>query len=116
MSKPDPAAPEPLDPSPRVVLCTFPSADKASEIARVLVEERLCACVNVLPGVRSIYRWEGAVQDEPEVLAIIKTTAARYAALAHRITELHPYQVPEILALSIADGHAPYLAWLADAT
>jgi len=100
----------------RVVLCTFPSPEKASEIARVLVEERLAACVNVLPAVRSIYRWQDAVQDEPETLAIVKTTAARYEALARRITELHPYEVPEIIALSLAEGHAPYLAWLAGAT
>ncbi len=97
----------------RVVLCTFPSADKAAEIARVLVEEKLCACVNILPGVRSIYRWQGEVSDDSEVLALIKTTSERFPPLADRLRSLHPYEVPEIIALDVADGHAPYLAWVA---
>jgi len=74
-----------------VVLSTFPDADKAAEVARTLVEERLAACVNVVAGVRSIYRWQGAVQDDAEVLAIIKTTSDRYAALAARVARLPPY-------------------------
>ncbi|HEY0477468.1 MAG TPA: divalent-cation tolerance protein CutA, partial [Kofleriaceae bacterium] len=85
----------------------------AARIARTLVDERLAACVNLLPAIRSIYRWQDAISDDAEVLAIIKTTASGYAALAARIAELHPYQVPEILALPLADGHPPYLAWLA---
>jgi periplasmic divalent cation tolerance protein len=98
-----------------VVLSTFPDADKAAQIARVLVEERLAACVNLIASVRSIYRWQGAVQDDAESLAIIKTTAERFPALAARLAELHPYDVPEILALSLDNGHAKYLAWLAGA-
>ena len=98
-----------------VVLSTFPDADKAAEIARVLVDERLAACVNLVPTVRSIYRWQGAIQDDAEALAVIKTTAERYPALASRLAELHPYDVPEILALPLDDGHAKYLAWLAGA-
>jgi periplasmic divalent cation tolerance protein len=97
-----------------VVFSTFPDADTAARIARTLVDEQLAACVNVVPAVRSIYRWEGKVCDEAEALAVIKTTAAGYAALAARLTELHPYQVPEVIALPLADGHPPYLAWLAD--
>jgi periplasmic divalent cation tolerance protein len=97
-----------------VVFSTFPDADTAARVARALVEDHLAACVNVLPMVRSIYRWEGKVCDEAETLAIIKTTAERYAALRARITELHPYQVPEVIALALADGHPPYLAWLAE--
>lgn len=97
-----------------VVFSTFPDADTAARIARTLVEEQLAACVNVVPAVRSIYRWEGKVCDEAETLAVIKTTAERYAALCARITELHPYQVPEVIALALADGHPPYLAWLAE--
>jgi periplasmic divalent cation tolerance protein len=96
-----------------VVLSTFPDAETAARVARTLVDERLAACVNLLPAVRSIYRWQGAISDDAESLAIIKTTADRYAALAARITALHPYQVPEIVALPLADGHPPYLAWLA---
>jgi len=97
-----------------VVLSTFPDADTAARIARTLVDEQLAACVNLLPTVRSIYRWEGKVCDEAEALAVIKTTAERYAALAARIAELHPYQVPEVIALPLADGHPPYLAWLVE--
>ena len=98
-----------------VVLSTFPDADKAAQVARVLVEERLAACVNLIASVRSIYRWQGAVQDDAESLAIIKTTRERYPALAKRLAELHPYDVAEIIALPLTDGHPPYLAWLAGA-
>ena len=102
------------NPGSLVVFSTFPDADTAARIARTLVDEHLAACVNLLPTVRSIYRWEGKVCDEAETLAVIKTTAERYAALAARIAELHPYQVPEVIALPLADGHPPYLAWLAE--
>lgn len=101
------------EPSVRVVLSTFPNADKAAEVARVLVEEQLCACVNLVPAVRSIYRWQGAISDDTECLAVIKTTRERFPPLADRLRSLHPYEVPEILALDVADGHAPYLAWVA---
>jgi periplasmic divalent cation tolerance protein len=97
-----------------VVFSTFPDADTAARIARALVTDRLAACVNLFPTVRSIYRWEGKVCDEVETLAVIKTTAERYPALAAKIAELHPYQVPEIIALPLADGHPPYLAWLTE--
>jgi periplasmic divalent cation tolerance protein len=96
-----------------VVLSTFPDAEKAAQVARMLIDERLAACVNLVATVRSIYRWQGAIQDDAEALAIIKTTADRYAALAARLAELHPYDVPEIIAVPLADGHPPYLAWLA---
>jgi periplasmic divalent cation tolerance protein len=101
------------NPGTLVVFSTFPDAETAARIARTLVEERLAACVNLIPMVRSIYRWEDKVCDEAETLAVIKTTAERYAALRARVTELHPYQVPEVIALALADGHPPYLAWLA---
>ncbi len=96
-----------------VVLSTFPDAERAAQVARVLVDERLAACVNLVPAVRSIYRWQGAIQDDAESLAIIKTTPERYAHLAARLAELHPYDVPEIIALPLAGGHPKYLAWLA---
>jgi len=101
------------DVSALVVLSTFPDAAKAAEVGRVLVDEQLAACVNLVPAIRSIYRWQGAVHDDAEALAIIKTTPERYPALASRLAALHPYEVPEILALPLADGHPPYLAWLA---
>ena len=99
-----------------VVLSTFPNPDKAAEIGRILVEEQLAACVNLLPQVRSIYRWQGAVADETETLAIIKTTQLRYDALAARLVALHPYEVPELIAVPLAGGHAPYLAWVTSET
>jgi periplasmic divalent cation tolerance protein len=103
----------------RVVLCTFPSPEKAGEVARILVGEKLAACVNVLDAV-SIYSWrEGGddkLQNDAEALAIIKTTADRFEALAKRIVELHPYEVPEVIALPVLGGHAPYLAWVASGT
>jgi len=100
----------------RIVLSTFPDPDQAAAIARILVEEQLAACVNLLPGVRSIYRWQGAVESATETLAIIKTTAGRYDALASRLVSLHPYEVPELIAVSPVAGHAPYFAWIAAST
>ncbi|BDG01982.1 divalent-cation tolerance protein CutA [Anaeromyxobacter oryzae] len=99
-----------------VVLVTAPSADKAAELARALVEERLAACGNVVPGLRSIYRWDGKVQDDVEALLLLKTTRARFEALRERVLALHPYQVPEVLAIPVAAGSAPYLAWIAAET
>jgi periplasmic divalent cation tolerance protein len=95
-----------------VVLSTFPSADVATAVARTLVEERLAACVNIVPAVRSIYRWDGAIHDDAEALAIIKTTAERVVAMRDRLVELHPYDVPEAIELPVAGGHTPYLAWV----
>lgn len=96
-----------------MVLTNLPSPEKAAEIARILVEERLAACVNIVPAIRSIYRWKDAIQDEAETLAIAKTTAERAEALHGRLLALHPYQTPEVIALPVAGGHAPYLAWVA---
>lgn len=95
-----------------MVLCTFPDVEQAREIAAVLVERRLAACVNLLPGVESIYRWEGKVERAGEVLAVIKTT--RYPELEAALKDLHPYEVPEILALPVAAGLAGYLKWLGE--
>jgi periplasmic divalent cation tolerance protein len=99
-----------------VVFSTFPGPDQAAEIARVLVDERLCACVNLVPAVRSIYRWQDAVHDEAETLAVIKTTTERVTALQARLVELHPYDVPEAIVLPVTGGHAPYLAWVTGET
>lgn len=95
-----------------VVLVTAPSADEAARIGRVLVDERLAACVNVLGGVRSIYRWQGAVHDEAETLMLVKTTRSRFEAVRERILALHSYDTPEVLALSVDAGSERYLAWL----
>jgi periplasmic divalent cation tolerance protein len=95
-----------------VVLVTAPTAERAAEIARALVEERLAACGSVVPGIRSIYRWEGKVQDDQEALLVLKTTRERFEALRERVLALHPYQVPEVIALGVEAGSAPYLAWI----
>ncbi|MGH7606592.1 MAG: divalent-cation tolerance protein CutA [Gemmatimonadales bacterium] len=96
----------------QVVLITAPSADVAETLVRTLVHERLAACGNVVAGVTSIYRWRDTVHTESEVLAILKTTAECVPALLSRAPELHPYDVPEVLVLPVAAGHAAYLAWV----
>ena len=96
----------------RVVLITAPDAETGARLARALVEERLAACVNLVPGIRSFYRWEGAVQDDAEVLLVVKTRAERGAALATRVKELHPYDLPEVLELPAVGGSAAYLRWV----
>ena len=101
-----------VETSVRVVLTTAPNAEVGAVIARALVEERLAACVNVVPGVRSIYRWEDDVHDDPEIVLIIKTRAERCEALAAKIEDLHPYDVPEVLVLPAVGGSARYLGWI----
>jgi periplasmic divalent cation tolerance protein len=96
-----------------VVLVTAPSAETAAEVARALVEEGLAACGNVVPGLRSIYRWQGQVHDEAEALLVLKTERRLLEALKARLPALHPYQVPELLALPVEGGLAPYLEWIA---
>ena len=97
---------------PRVVLVTAPDVDVAKRLARGLVEARLAACVNVVGGVTSVYRWEGATHEDPEVLLVVKTTAERLEALEAWLAEEHPYDVPECVALEVARVEAKYLAWL----
>ena len=99
-----------------LVFTTLPTADKAAEIAKVLVEEKLVACVNVLPAVRSIYRWQGKLHDENEVLVLLKTRAEHLERLKLRLLEVHPYELPEVLAVPVESGYQPYLEWLAGET
>ncbi len=96
-----------------VVLCTCPDEASAERIAREVVSGRLAACVNRLGGVRSTYRWKDGLQDEPEVLLVIKTVSTRYEELEMRLKALHPYEVPEIIAVPILAGSERYLAWMA---
>ena len=98
----------------RVVLTTTASIEVAEGIAGALVEERLAACATMVPGVVSLYRWEGALRREGEVLVVLKTTGERVESLRSRLVELHPYDVPEVLALGVQAGHEPYLAWVRD--
>ncbi len=95
-----------------VAFSTFPSEAQATEVARVLVDERLVACVNLVPAIKSIYRWQGAVQEEAETLAILKTSRDQFEAMAVRLAQLHPYDVPELIALPVTMGLGPYLAWV----
>lgn len=97
-----------------VALCTAPVA-VAETLAKALVDERLVACVNVLPGVRSFFRWQGKVDIADEVLLVLKTTPPRVPALQERLRALHPYEVPELLLLDVADGLPAYLRWVVDA-
>ena len=99
-----------------VVLVTAPSEEKAAELGRALVDEKLAACANLVPGVRSIYRWQGKVEDSAEVLMLLKTTHERFEALKARVVALHPYEVPEVVRLDVTGGHAPYLDWVRDST
>ena len=95
-------------------LCTCPDQASARRIAAALVEQRLAACVNVLPGVHSVYRWHDAVEHADEVLLLVKTTRAALPALQSRLQALHPYELPELLAVECAGGLPAYLGWIAD--
>jgi periplasmic divalent cation tolerance protein len=95
-----------------LVLSTFPDAETARHIGRTVVEEKLAACVNLIPAIESIYRWKGAIETSTEVLGLIKSTTWKYQLLEARILELHPYEVPEIISLRIDAGHLDYLRWI----
>jgi periplasmic divalent cation tolerance protein len=99
--------------SPVIALTTFGAEADAARVARVLVEERLAACVNILPAMTSVYRWKGAVEEDREQQLVIKTTRDRVAAVEARVKELHPYELPEFLVLP-ATGSAAYLAWIGE--
>lgn len=111
-----PAQAEPAQDDFLVVLVTTPNEDVAATLAAALVDERLVACVNIVPGLRSIYAWQGRVCDEREVLCLLKTRRSRFPALRERVLALHPYEVPEVVALPIVEGDGRYLAWLRDQT
>lgn len=98
---------------PLVVLVTASSSEEAARLARALVDEKLAACVNIVPGLRSIYRWQGQLEDTEEVLLIVKTGRHVLSALTERVRALHSYTVPEVIALPIVGGAASYLEWLA---
>ena len=97
-----------------VVYCTCPDQATAEHIAETVIDERLAACVNLVPGLTSIYRWQGQIQRDTEMLLIMKTGNMAYPRLETRLRELHPYEVPEIIALPIQSGSAAYLNWIAD--
>ena len=99
-----------------LALSTAPDAEQAARIARVLVDERLIACANLVPGLVSIYRWQGQVQEDGEVLLLMKTRRSLVRRLKERLPQLHPYQVPELVVAPVMDGLEPYCRWVLDET
>jgi periplasmic divalent cation tolerance protein len=97
-----------------IAFSTFPDVETARKIARELVENAIVACANIVPGVESIYYWKEKVETSPETLTIFKMTAARYPEFESRLRALHPYDVPEIVRLNIAEGSADYLRWIGE--
>lgn len=95
-----------------LIYCTCPNQDIAELIARQLIDERLAACVNILPGVTSVYEWEGQIEFAQEHLLLIKSQASRYPAIEKTIKSLHPYQLPEIIAVEIDRGSKEYMNWI----
>jgi periplasmic divalent cation tolerance protein len=99
-----------------VVFITAPNEEEASNIAKTLVQERLAGCVNIVKEIRSIYMWEGNIEDEKEVLMIAKTQKSLFESCSKRVKELHSYTVPEIIAMPVVAGSEDYLRWLKDVT
>lgn len=117
MSTPATIPPSSLSPQASravLVLTTWPADRDPAPLARTLVDERLAACVNVLPAMRSYYRWQGSLQEDAEHQVVLKTTADRVDALRARLHALHPYDVPEFLVLPVGDGSKGYLDWLVE--
>jgi periplasmic divalent cation tolerance protein len=100
----------------RIVLSTVGSEEEARKIARELIERRLAACVNIVPQIESVYRWQGKIESSREWLLLIKTTAEQFEKVRDAIRELHSYDLPECIAIVIEDGSPEYLGWLADPT
>lgn len=99
-----------------VVFVTASNEDEAAKLAKALVDERLAACVNIIKDIRSIYRWKGKVEDEREVLMVVKTRENLFEPLAKRVKELHSYTTPEVIAIDIIKGSADYLSWIDEVT
>lgn len=98
-----------------LVITSFPDAEAAAGVIRTLVEEKLVACGNIIPGVRSLYMWEGKVEDASEVVVVLKTAGAIFAKLEKRLLKLHPYETPEVLALEAGAVNRAYAQWIAAA-
>jgi uncharacterized protein involved in tolerance to divalent cations len=100
----------------KMVICTFPNMGKARQIGTALVQMQLVACVNLIPGIQSVYRWEGKVEEQEEVMAFFKTSAARYGELEQKVIEMHPYELPELVVVDLAGGLPAYLQWVLSLT
>jgi len=99
-----------------LVICNTPDKESAHKLARLLLAEKLCACVNILPQIESLYTWEGKLEQANEVTMLIKTTKACYQQLQNTVKTNHPYEIPEIIAVDIADGSPEYLNWIVNST
>lgn len=99
-----------------VVLITVPPGEAADKVSRRILEEKLAACVNQVPQVRSLYWWEGKIHDDAETLLVVKTTRSLFPRLVQAVKNVHPYEVPEVIALPILEGSESYLKWIAEAT
>lgn len=99
-----------------VVYITAPNEDEAARMAKALVEARLAGCVNIIRNIRSIYSWQGRIEDEPEVLMVVKTQKSLFEELSKKVRELHSYSVPEIIAIPIIEGSQDYIRWLKEVT
>jgi len=97
-----------------VVFMTAPNGEEATRLADLLIGAHLAACVQILPAMESVYRWEGKIERQSEILLIAKTTTAKFAELEREVRSLHSYETPEIIAVPIVAGSSPYLAWLID--
>lgn len=96
----------------QLLITTCPNSESANQLARILVEKHLVACVNIVPNIRSIYEWQGKIVEDSEILLLIKTDSKHYAAIEKTLSEHHSYEVPELIALPIEQGFPPYLAWM----
>jgi len=103
---------QPMAADPQIVLCTVPDEDTAENIATTLVNEKLAACVNIVPGITSVYRWKGGIERDRELLLLIKSGQGVYPDLEDRIRALHPYELPEVIAVPIGSGLPEYLDWI----
>ena len=99
---------------PQLILCTCPDEECAEQLAHALVEQRVAACVNILPGIRSVYRWQGKLESAQENLLLIKSHSQAYPALEQLIQRLHPYELPEIIAVPVENGLPAYLDWISE--
>jgi periplasmic divalent cation tolerance protein len=98
--------------SPQLILNTCPDQQTANSIATALVEQGLAACVNIVPGIQSVYRWQGKIERQGEYLLLIKASSDAFSSISARIVELHPYELPEVIAVTIGNGLQPYLDWI----
>lgn len=102
--------------TPAIIYCTCPDIETANKISRLLISQHMAACVNQVPGITSVYEWEGKIEENNEVLLLIKSTEERFASIERLVTEEHPYELPELIAVPVSKGLADYLDWIKQCT